>query len=198
MKLPGRILAAIVAGILLVLPVAVPAQATDSVIDAAPEIASVEAPAPGHSSTWSMSVTNRTDRRLPVGLVVQGADGLLTSGPAPLLVSVSSSDGGQVIDATPAGELLPATVELEPLAPGETRELRGEATLPRAADDRYQGADGRLTFRFTALAGDPAPGASTLRRTGGDLMGGAALLGALLVSGTALVIIGRRRRSQHG
>ncbi len=197
MSAGARGFAATVAGILLALAVAVPAHATDSVIEAAPAIVTVEAPAPGHSSTWSMSVTNSTDRSVPVGLVVQGADGLLTTGPTPLLVTVSSS-GGQVIEATPAGDLLDSTVALEELAPGETRVLRGEAALPGEADDRYQGADGRLTFRFTALGGDPASGASTLSRTGADLVGSAALLGALLISGTALIIIGRRRRSQHG
>ncbi len=198
MSAGARGFAATVAGILLALAVAVPAHATDSVIEAVPAVVTVEAPAPGHSSTWSMSVTNSTDRSLPVGLVVQGADGLLTTGPTPLLVSISSSSGGQVIEATPAGDLLDSTVALEELAPGETRVLRGEAALPGEADDRYQGADGRLTFRFTALGGEPASGASTLSRTGADLMGSAALFGALLISGTAFIIIGRRRRSQHG
>ncbi len=194
-----RSLAAVVAGLVLSSAVTAPAHAaTPSVIDVAPGIVSVEAPAPGHSSTWSMIVSNRADRAVPVGLVVEGADGLLTTGPAPLTVSVSSDSGDPVIDAAPAGTLIGSTVALEPLAAGETRVLHGEASLPREADDRYQGADGRLDFRFTALVDTPAPGASTLSRTGVELVSGAALVTALILAGTAFFIIGRRRRSQHG
>lgn len=181
----------------LIIGSSIPAAATSSVIDAAPGIVAIEAPAPGHRTTWSMSVTNETDRELPVGLVVEGAEGLLTTGPAPLEIHVADSLGDAVIDTVPAGELLGALIELEPLAPGESRTLDGEASLPREADDRYQGADGRLTFRFTATVDQAAPTARSLSRTGADAAVWFGLAGASLALGTGLAVIARRRRRRH-
>lgn len=196
----ARVRGPIVAGMLIALTLAVPAPAvaTTAVIDTAPEIASIEAPAPGHRNSWSMSVTNRSERAVPISLVVQGADGLLTNGPTPLLISISSETGEPVLDAAPAGDLIASSVALEPLGAGETRVLHGVAALPREADDRYQGVDGRITFRVTALGDVPTSGVSTLTRTGADLTSGFLLLGGLLLGGTVLIITGRRRRSHHG
>lgn len=197
MSIVRRGLATGIAAGLLVLSAPAPVVAAGAAITTAPEVVSIDAPAPGHSTSWTMSVSNTTDEVLPLGLVVAGADGPLTTGATPLAITLSSSSGAEVLAATSAGTLLGTTVPLVPLAPGETRELRGEAALPRAAGDGYQGADGRLTFRFAASIEPTTPSAPSLSRTGTELTVGAALAAALLLGGFASIITGRRRRNQH-
>ncbi|GMA29087.1 hypothetical protein [Arenivirga flava] len=193
--LRGVLATGIAAG-LLVLHAPVPASADGSAVSVEPETVAIDVPAPGHSTTWSMSVTNRTHQALPLAVAVTGAEGPVTTGATPVVVTLASTSGDRLIDATPAGELVGSTVPLDALAPGETRELRGEAALPQEADDRYQGAGGRLTFRFVASVESAPANAPALGRTGAEVAAGLALTATLLLGGIASIIIGRRRRTR--
>lgn len=175
--------------------------ASAGLIDAAPSSVTVEAPAPGHEAAWSLTVRNRTAETLPLSLVVEGADGPLTTGPTPVTISLSGP-AGPVLSDVPSGELIGTTTALEPLAPGEVRTLDGVAALPAEAGDAYQGADGRLVLRLTAQDGaasdrNDAQPAQGLSRTGAEIALGATAASLLILGGLVAVILDRRRRSHR-
>ena len=172
------------------------ALAVDPLIEATPSSVTVDVPAPGHSVDWQMRVQNLSGAPVPLYLSVKGAGATLFSGPNPIEISIVDSAGTVIVPQTPAGPLLGTKLQLADLAAGDTYELRGEVALPAAADNRYQGRSGTLTFVFTTITGatDPAPGViDSLVRTGVDLMPYALVAVALLGAGFALAGTRRKR-----
>lgn len=173
-----------------------PALAVDPLIEATPSSVTVDVPAPGHSVDWRMRVQNLSGGRVPLYLSVEGAGAALFSGPNPIEISIADSAGTIIVPQTPAGPLLGTELQLADLAPGDTYELQGEVTLPAAADNRYQGQSGTLTFIFTTISGttDLAPGViDFLARTGADLAPYALVAVALVGAGFAFAVARRKR-----
>jgi hypothetical protein len=134
------------AGVALALALGCTPAHAENLIDAAPSLVSISVPAPGHSEAWEMTVKNRTDRTLELGLVVStGGDALLFDGPTPLVMTVTDSSK-TVLTEVPSTRV----VVLPDLAPHAVYMLHGEVALPGAADNAYQGLSGEISLRFTA------------------------------------------------
>ncbi|WP_448058827.1 hypothetical protein [Cellulomonas hominis] len=183
------------------------AGAADDLIDVSPAAVTVQAPAPGHSHEWTMSVTNVTDSAVPLWIEVAGHDGALFTGDAPLELTLRDPAGATILYTADVGEMLGTTVALPDLPAGSTYVVTGAAALPASAGNEYLTADGDLSVRFTALAEDVAPGQGPTDDSGvlaaGDPPAGrlpwtgveptAALLTALALIGAGLtVVLGRR------
>lgn len=201
----GRHVLAGLAGAALLLVQGPVATAADDLIDATPARVAIEAPAPGHSQEWQMSVVSVTDSAVPLQVRVEGAADRLFSGDHPLLLRIAEP-GGRVLVEGPVADVLGRTVPLDPLPAGATYTLVGSVTLPAEAGNDYQGADGSLTVRFTATADsvaddppadDPAADDSWdgALATTGATVGWVALAGlVLLAGGTTFLLL--RRKSQ--
>lgn len=199
-----RALVAVCAAAFLVLSQAVGASATTTdLINAASTTIAIEAPAPGESQSWNMSVNNAVDSPLPLGLEITGQSAVLFSGPAPMELTVKTPDGVTVVERVPVSQVLGKSLTLPELQSGKSYDLVGTVTLPRAADNSYQGANGTLKFRFVTSLEQPAvkptapatgPG---LAQTGlNNLFPVLTAAAVLLVLGLGLVVA-RRKSSTH-
>lgn len=200
MSLPAWVRAAAVgAGALsMLLPGAMAAAAAPGdLIDSTPAVVVLEVPAPGESVDWSMSVTNLTDGSLPLSLEILGAgEEPLFAGEHGLRLSVAESGGRILVHSTSVADLLDEPMTLSALAAGSTYELRGSVSLPREADNRYQGMSGTLTLRFATSASEPTPD-PTLPVTGADAIVAMVALGAALALAGALIVIAVRSRTKE-
>ncbi|RKS90178.1 hypothetical protein DEU37_1498 [Microbacterium sp. AG790] len=168
-----------------------PAHAQDDLIDATPVSVTLDTPGPGHTTTWSMSVTNVSTVSVPLSLRITGDAVPLFSGDTPLQITVRDAAGNLVIPATSAFSLLDALLRLPALPAGSTYELEGAATLPPSADNSYQGLGGELLFRFVAT--DPR---TPLAQTGGELTTLLVPVAAIAAAaGISLVILRRKARA---
>lgn len=199
----GRTLIALLGAGLLVLLQAVGASAvTSDLINATPTAVAIDAPAPGETLTWKMSVTNSVDAPLPLGLEITGASDVLFSGATPMELSVKTLDGATVVERVPVGKVLGQSLQLPELQVGKSYDLVGAVTLPREAGNSYQGASGNLKFRFVTSLDKPgvSPAPVTgpnLANTGmNNLLPVAIAAIALLVIGIGFVVI-RRKSSSH-
>lgn len=165
-----------------------PAHADEDLIDTAPVSVVFDTPGPGHTTRWDMSVTNVSAVSVPLSLRITGDVVPLFTGQTPLLITVRDASDNLVVAATPAIELLDGLVALPALPAGSTYELKGEATLPRAADNSYQGLGGELVFRFVAT--DPR---TPLAQTGGDLLTPLIPIAVLATAGGLLLLLLRRK-----
>ncbi len=175
---------AVLLAALTVWTAAAPAAAQDDLIDAAPTTIGIDTPAPGHAMDWTMTVTNVTSVAVPLSLRVSGERVPLFVGATPLEVTVRDATGGIVVGPLAAGDLIGQLIVLPSLPAGATYALSGTASLPRSADNSYQGLSGELVFEFVAV--DPR---TPLAQNGGTapivflLLGGALLtLGVLLLT----------------
>lgn len=201
----GRAAASAVLGTaLLLLPATSASAAPADLIEADPVAVSVQAPAPGETQSFDLSVTSVTDTSVPLVLTVAGTTGGLLSGPTPVEITLTDDAGGLVLAPTPADVLLGSTIDLPELTAGAGYHLTGSVTLPLAAGDEYQGADGQVVFRFqvatdspTTGTTSPTPGAaapSGLATTGATVAGAVAAVAVLVTTG-AWLLAARRRRS---
>lgn len=190
-------------GLLLGGPAAGAAEApvadTGDLIQVSPAVVEVVAPAPGHATTWTVSVSDTpatAGSAVPLWLAVTGTDGPLLHGDHPLRLTVTAEDGTEVLASDDPAALLGRSVALADLR--GTTTLTVVAELPEAAGDEYRGATGSVRLAVTAEAPDPdvpAPGgfrSAVLAVTGAEpaalLLAVAALLG---MGGSALAA--RRR-----
>lgn len=205
----GRALVIIVAAVFLTLVQAVGASAAPAdLIESTPTSVAIDAPAPGESQSWNMSVRNVVDSPLPLGLEISGQSDVLFSGPTPVELSVKTSDGATVVERVAIGEVLGRSLALPELKGGASYNLIGTVTLPREAGNSYQGAGGTLKFRFVSSVDRPSvapidpvqntPAAGPgLAYTGlNNLLPVAAAAAALLAVGAGLLLI-RRKNSAH-
>jgi hypothetical protein len=182
----------------------------DDLIRVVPAAVEVVAPAPGHATTWSFTVTDTpatSGTAVPLVLSVTGADGPLLRGDHPLRLTVTAADGSVVIDDAELGPLLGTAVPLADLRGSTT--LTASVALPAEAGDEYRGADAAVRLTVVAeqeylsevlAAGPDDPGGVG----GTTATGGLAITGvepiALLLAAVALlgaggtVLLARRRR----
>lgn len=199
-----RVLMALAVAALLSMMQAVGALATTTdLIDSTPTSVAIDAPAPGESQKWNMSVRNVAGSSVPLGLEITGQSDVLFSGPAPLELTVRTIDGATVVERAPVQDVLGRSLRLPELAAGASYNLVGTVTLPREADNTYQGASGSLKFRFVTSIDRPdlrpqAPVAGPdLAYTGlGNLMPLAGAAALLLAIGFGLILV-RRKKSVH-
>lgn len=211
MSLTLRSAACAALGLVLLSVPAATASAAD-LIDPGSTTVSLEAPAPGESQAFDLSVTSLTETAVPLEITVLDLSGRLTDGPAPVELELVDDQGASVLPATSAAALPGTTLDLPDLAPGSTYHLTGVLTLPRAAGDEYQGADGELVLRFqvpTDRAADSDPRglerAAAVRPQEPGPLPGLASTGAQVWAAAAalvLVLLGsvlarRRGRSPH-
>ncbi|HEY0187620.1 MAG TPA: hypothetical protein VGC67_09050 [Cellulomonas sp.] len=199
---------AVVAVLALLLPASAAAADDSDLIVVAPAAVELVAPAPGHSTSWVVTVSRTAGAAgspLALWLSVTGADGPLLHGDHPLHLTVTESDGTVVLDTSEVASVLGQHIPLADLD-GSTS-LTATASLPAAAGNEYQGADGavRLTVTAEAPVGSevhavPDEGTASgvtspsglLARTGVEPLALLLIATALLgLGGTALV--GRRR-----
>lgn len=201
----GRTAASTVLGTALLLIPATSASAEPAdLVEADPVAVSIQAPAPGETQTFDLTVRSVTDTAVPLVLTVAGTSGGLLSGPTPVEITLTDDAGDPVLEPTPADVLLGSTLDLPELAAGAGYHLTGSVTLPLAAGDEYQGADGQVVFQIQAATDSPTtgtasttPGAATpsrLATTGATVAGAVAALAALVTTG-AWLLAARRRRS---
>lgn len=209
MKFSARLTGAGTTILLLICAAAGPAHALQQdtvpehaaeLITVTPDIAQVLVPGPGHSESWTVSVTNTTQNDLPLGIEVLGdATSALFTGPTPLMVSLADSSGA-VVAISPAAALIDRTLALPTLLAGESTELHGTVTLPADADNRYAAQSGELRFRVTATAPDDADTGPGLLSATGALASSAAWL-ALVLSAAGIITFtlcahSRRRKAR--
>jgi len=205
----GRVLVILFTAVFLALVQAAGASAAPAdLIESTPTSVAIDAPAPGETQSWNMSVRNVVDSPLPVGLEISGQSDVLFSGPTPIELTVKTSDGATVVERVPIGEVLGRSLTLPELKGGASYNLIGSVTLPREAGNAYQAAGGILKFRFVAMAdrpgivpSDPVPdkpvAGSSLAYTGlNNLLPVAAAAAALLAVGAGLLLT-RRKNSAH-
>ncbi|HKU29900.1 MAG TPA: LPXTG cell wall anchor domain-containing protein [Arthrobacter sp.] len=200
----GRALIGLIGAGMLVLLQSVGASAvTSDLINTNPTSVAIDAPAPGETQTWKMSVSNAADSALPLGLEITGSSDVLFSGATPMEISVKTLDGGTVVERVPVGKMLGKSLQLPELQVGKTYDLVGSVTLPREAGNSYQGASGNLKFRFVTSLDkpdvNPAPPYSgpNLANTGmNNLLPITIAAVALLVIGLGVVVL-RRKSSSH-
>ncbi|MBF0720847.1 hypothetical protein [Sanguibacter inulinus] len=198
-------------GLVLLSVAAAPASAAD-LIDPGTTTVSLEAPAPGESQSFDLSVTSVTETAVPLEITVLDLSGRLTGGAAPVELELVDDQGASVLPTTSAAALPGTTLDLPDLAPGSTYHLTGVLTLPRAAGDEYQGAGGELVLRFqvpTDRAADSGPrgverSAAVRPQEPGPLLGLASTGAQVSAAGAALVLVllgsvlaRRRRRSPN-
>lgn len=197
MRRPAQLLAMFAATCVGLVGAVVPASADDShdLIDATPTTVAIQAPTPGRSQVWDMTVKNRTAGSLPLTLTVSGSSTALFDGPTPLQLTVKDRAGRVVIDAQPIDSVLGGPIHLDRLAGRGSAVFDASVSLPGSADNRYQGASGSLTFRFTSSAGVPSTPSETdgphppgLPDTGAPVLLLAALVLGLLLTGSGLAV----------
>lgn len=200
----GRTLIALMgAGLLLLLQSVGASAVTSDLINATPTSVAIDAPAPGETQTWKMSVSNSVDSALPLGLEITGASNVLFSGATPMELSIKAADGVTVVERVPVGKVLGQSLQLPELQVGKTYDLVGSVTLPREAGNSYQGASGNLKFRFVTSLDKPAVtpvspiSGPNLANTGmNNLLPVGIAAVALLVLGLGFVLV-RRKDSSH-
>jgi hypothetical protein len=199
-----RALTAVIAAVFLglVQPAGASAIAAD-LIDAAPTSLVLDAPAPGESQNWDMSVKNLVDSPVPLALEISGRSDVLFSGAAPMELTVNTPDGTAVIERIRVGEVLGRTITLPELQAGASYNLVGTVTLPRSADNSYQGASGNLKFHFVTsidrpnVTPDKPASGSDLANTGlGTLIPIGVAAALLLAVGLCLILV-RRKKPAH-
>lgn len=207
----ARLLAAVAVACGLGLPAGTAAAADPTdLIEVAPRSIEVAVPAPGHTSTWAITVTDTpttAGSAVPLWLAVTGADGPVLRGAHPLRLTVTDERGTVVVSSSDLGPLIGTQIPLEDLR--GTTTLTATVELPREAGDEYRGAGGHLVLTVTAQAPPPEPagpatpggskrppappGSDPLAWTGVEpvalLLASAALLGL-----GATILAGRRRR----
>lgn len=152
----GRALVILLTAVFMALVQAGGASATPAdLIESTPTSVAIDAPAPGETQSWNMSVRNVVDSPLPLGLEISGQSDVLFSGPTPIELTVKTPDGATVVERVPIGEVLGRSLALPELQGGASYNLIGTVTLPRAAGNAYQGAGGILKFRFISTADRP-------------------------------------------
>lgn len=174
---------------------------TRELIVATPSHVALTAPAPGASQTWDMKVTSTTDSPTSLNLEVTGASERLFTGTHPLRLTITDPAGHRVLDTVDIPDVLGARIALPDLPAGASRRMVGTVTLPLAAGNRYEGADGSLRLRFRAQANE-APADSTgpgiaLPDTGAPafLAAAAALAIVTLTAGFVLVVSSKKKEN---
>lgn len=208
MNIPTRAAAWFTMGATLVLLSSTPASADPAdLIDTNTVSVSIEAPAPGESQDFDLSVTSVTDQAVPLDLTVVETSGGLLSGPTPLEVTLVDDDGNVVLAPARADSLEETFIDLPHLSSGATYHLTGTVTLPAEAGNEYQGASGVLVFRFLATGEDPeqpaldpasppsATPSSPLATTGAQIT--AALVAVLVLVATGGCLLAARRKREH-
>ncbi|QTX03500.1 hypothetical protein [Agromyces archimandritae] len=170
----------------------IPAAASGELIDAAPTLVELAAPAPGQSQEWTMSVRNLTDGELPIALAVSGSAERLFDGPYPLELELTETGSGQPLYIGTAAAAIDEVLLLPTLAGHADYELSGSVTLPSEAGNEYQEATGRLSFEFRTSA-DDASDESGLASTGPSVWPWLWAAGIAFLAGTVALI--RRRRT---
>ncbi|MEV8149725.1 hypothetical protein AB0O52_16480 [Arthrobacter sp. NPDC080073] len=151
-----RALIAVIAAVFLGLVQCAGASAVASdLIDTAPTAIVLDAPAPGESQVWNMSVKNVAGSPVPLSLEITGRSDVLFSGAAPMELTINTPDGTAVVERIRVGEVLGRTITLPELQAGASYSLVGTVTLPRVADNSYQGASGHLKFHFVSSIDRP-------------------------------------------
>ncbi|MCA4134033.1 LPXTG cell wall anchor domain-containing protein [Arthrobacter sp. M4] len=198
-----RTLLAVIGVAVLTMIQAVGASAAPDLIDAAPTAVAIDAPAPGEAHSWNMSVKNVAGQPVPLGLEITGHSNVLFTGPAPMELTVQTRDGVTVVNKVRVGDVLGRSMTLPELGAGASYDLIGTVTLPREADNSYQGASGNLKFRFVTSVDSPkvTPVSPVkgpdLASTGlGNVLPVAAAAAGLLALGFALILV-RRKKSAH-
>ncbi|MEZ2389925.1 LPXTG cell wall anchor domain-containing protein [bacterium RCC_150] len=199
-----RALIAVIAAVFLGLVQSTGASAVASdLIDTAPTSLVIDAPAPGESQNWNMSVKNVAGSPVPLALEITGRSDVLFSGAAPMELTVNTPDGTAVVERIGVGEVLGRTIKLPELQAGASYNLVGTVTLPREADNSYQGASGNLKFHFVTSIDRPnvtpeKPGSGAdLANTGlRNLIPVGVAAALLLALGFGLILV-RRKKSAH-
>jgi len=171
------------------------AAAAGRLIEADPSVVALDAPGPGQSRAWEMSVRSVTDQTVPLTLSVTGESAQLFDGPAPLQLDLKDPRNGTVVFSGPVAEVLGSRITLPNLEGRGDYALAGSVALPASADNRYQNAGGTLIFTFRAET--PAASPSQLAITGSHFATGLLLLiGVPLVLFGAIILIARRKRKK--
>ncbi|WP_332602992.1 hypothetical protein [Arthrobacter sp. S2(2024)] len=150
-----------------------------------------------------MSVKNLVDSPVPLALEISGRSDVLFSGAAPMELTMNTPDGTAVVERIRVGEVLGRTIRLPELQAGASYNLVGTVTLPRDADNSYQGAGGNLKFHFVTSIDrpnvtpeKPASG-SDLAHTGlRNLIPVGVAAALLLAVGFGLILV-RRKKPAH-
>lgn len=182
------------------LTAAAPASAEHgALIDATPAEVVLDAPAPGESRTWAMSVTSTTDRTVALDLEITGQSDRLFGGEHPLQITISDPTGRPVLTQTDVAEVIDSSLELTDLSPGASRQLVGTVTLPSAAGNEYQGAGAALRLRFRAETDEVAktPSLLALARTGPAFLVAAGVLAVLSVASGLTLMRYSRKTETH-
>lgn len=200
----GRALVILLTALFMALVQAAGASATPAdLIESTPTSVAIDAPAPGETQSWDMSVRNVVDSPLPLGLEISGQSDVLFSGPTPLELTVKTSDGATVVERVPVSQVLGKSLTLPQLQTGKSYDLVGTVTLPKAADNSYQGANGTLKFRFVTSLEGPAVKPATPAAGPGLAQTGLNNLVPVLMAAVVLLVIGlvlvvaRRKNSAH-
>lgn len=120
----------------------------DPLIHVAPARSTVQVPLPGHSTSWSIAVTNPGVEPVALAMKIDDADADLLND---VLVLEIRSAGELVLSDTIAA-LLDGGADLGVLAPEQSLALDASVLMPHEAGNEYQGVSSALTIRVVAVA----------------------------------------------
>ncbi|KUF05642.1 hypothetical protein [Leucobacter sp. G161] len=157
-------------------------------------VVQVDAPAPGETRHWSVTVASAEDDVHDIYVRMSAAEGPLFAGEHPAEIAVSELGGEPVLQGPGREVVSDSHIKFASITHGSPIEIAGHLTLPRAAGNEYQGASGTLTLELAATRGDHDEGTDTgIAATGARswwLLGTGAA--AAIVAGLALAV----RRTQ--
>lgn len=117
-------------------------------------IVEVDAPAPGETREWSVTVDSTEDDVHDIYVRMSAAEGQLFAGDHPAEIAVSELGGEPVLQGPGREVVSDSHIKFASITHGSPIEIAGRLTLPRAAGNEYQGASGTLTLELAATRGD--------------------------------------------
>jgi hypothetical protein len=175
------------------------AGASAAIADTADEtpatVTSVTVPAPGHSSSWNMRLTNPGSSPATAAVTILAEDGqLLTGQHAPRLALVDAASGRTILRDVPLAELGDTSLPVATVNAADTLDMTATISMPREAGNEYQGQSQSVTFRFTTVAAsfeDPL-----LASTGMAAMLPLAIALLLVLFGFLALVLRRKKRAE--
>lgn len=151
-------------------------------------VVKVDAPAPGETTHWSVTVGSSDEEVRDVYVRMSAAEGPLFDGDHPAEITVNEVGGTAILQGPGRSVVSDTHTEFASFVHGSPVEIEGHLTLPRDAGNEYQGASGTLTLELAATRGEPGDDTNTgIAATGSDswwlLAAGAA---AAVVAGITL------------
>lgn len=160
-------------------------------------IVEVDAPAPGETRHWSVTVDSSDDDVRDIFVRMSAAEGPLFAGDHPAEITVNEKGGKAILQGPGRTVVSDTHTEFASFTQGSPVEIEGHLTLPREAGNEYQGASGTLTLELAATRDEPGDDPNTgIAATGSGswwLLGA----GAAVAIAAGVTLVARRTQNRR-